>query len=174
MKKKLPSSKVELPASFTIIVQLSFNNNSLAQLRPRFYIYYKFSCTQKFDSYRVQAEICRNPTSTLQKACSYTCAEVLIGHTWLPHLSEVRRQPCTHLYIPNLQSNNTETRRGCARELWKLPPTIGRQLISEVVTTRRFSQGKIPRFARTTQSNPISWKMERKKTSIFEAIVSST
>ena len=87
------------------VVQLSFNNNNLAQLRPRFYIYYKFSCTQKFDSYRVQAEICRNPTSTLQKACSYTCAEVLIGHTWLPYLSESREQPCTHLYTPILQSN---------------------------------------------------------------------
>ena len=62
------------------------------------------------------------------------------------------------------------------RELWKLPPTNRPSIDIRgcQLTTRRFSQGKIPRFARTTQSNPISWKMERKKTSIFEAIVSST
>ena len=91
-----PPSTLELSASITVIVQLSFSRD--------FYIY-KFSCTQKFDSYRVQAEICRNLTSTLQKACSYTCAEVLIGHAWLPYLSEAQGQLCTHLYPPILQSN---------------------------------------------------------------------
>ena len=112
MKFFLSPSKEELPAS-TIIVQLSFNNNSyiffsiIVQLRfgREVLFYHKFSCIQKFDSNRVQAEICRKPTSTMQKACSYTCAEVLIGHTWLPYLSEARKQPCTHLYTPILQSN---------------------------------------------------------------------
>ena len=135
----LPSSRIEMPASIITIVQLSFNNNNLAQLQPRFYIYYKFGCTQKFDSNRVQAEICRNPTSTLQKACSFACAEVLIGHTWLPHLSEARRQPCTHLYTPILQSNKNRKQEPSTRII---PRKTCVSMYSQTVCDSRKSEGK--------------------------------
>jgi len=51
----------------------------------------------------------------MQKACSYTCAEVLIGHTWLTYLSEARVQPCTHLYTPILQSNKYRKQKPSTR-----------------------------------------------------------
>ena len=101
----------------------------------------------------------------------------MINKTWMNQWQRSKNMR-SHKIIrfQNWRSLHYAARRGWARELWKLPPTNRPSIDIRgcQLTTRRFSQGKIPRFARTTQSNPISWKMERKKTSIFEAIVSST
>ena len=133
----------------TIIVQLSFGREVL--------FYYMFSCTQKFDSNRVQAEICRKPTSTMQKACSYTCAEVLIGHTWLTYLSEARVQPCTHLYTPILQSNKYRKQELSTRIILRKKCV---SIHSQTVCDSRISEGKTEGYTRMSGTKNLAFNLD--------------